>query len=162
MTREMTNDQTRMTNECPMHNDQLGIRIWSFIGHSGFGIGHLFRCITRLVLFAAVFGCASCKTTVEPKVPILDGAYYLIPLNDTVRIQRNPDWSIRVDAIDQKQGTCRIEVISGTEATPNVATLRQDEALPDIPGLGKMLGHKPTGAVVQIRNNTVKVWANTQ
>jgi hypothetical protein len=114
------------------------------------------------LLVVAMFGCASCKTTVEPKVPILDGAYYLIPLNYTVKIQRKPDWSIRVDAIDPQLKSCTVEIISADVGRPNVATLQLDDALPDIPGRERMVGHKPTGAVVQIRHNSVKVWANTQ
>jgi hypothetical protein len=118
------------------------------------------RLLVESLMLTAMFGSAACypNPKATPKVALLDGAYYLIPLNGTVRIQRHPDWSIRVDAIDPKLKSCVIEVISAEVATPNVATLQLDEALPDIPGPG----HKPTGAVVQIRDNTVKVWANTQ
>jgi hypothetical protein len=114
--------------------------------------------VRGLALFAVIFGSASCKTAVKPKVPILAGGYYLIPLNYTVKIQRKPDWSIRVDAIDPQMKTCTVEVIAAGQATPNVATLHLDDGLPDIPGRG----HTQTGAVVHIRSDVVKVWANTQ
>ncbi len=86
------------------------------------------------------------------------GTYVLVPLHDTVIIQRNPGWSIRLDAIDPTNKTCTVAVISATEATPNVATLKEDGLLPDIPGRKDT----QTGCVVQLRPTVIKVWVKLQ
>jgi hypothetical protein len=116
---------------------------------------------TALWLFTvtALIGSISCEHPVEnPIGEHLPGSYVLVPLHHVVRIQKDPDWSIRLDAIDPTNKTCTVAVISAIEATPAVATLREDGLLPDIPGRKDT----QTGSVVQIRPDVIKVWIKLQ